>query len=129
MLSCVQKQEHIALSSVTSPPIHLSPSAVSSLLLASIRETFPAATTMEIDDLAIPGQSYLLALDSLKTGATTGRADREILKRIEDRLLSPPDHAPVSSSIEPFAPLLTRLQSRKQSTFESLLKRFFLPFA
>ena len=37
-------------------PTHFTPSEFSNLLLASIRETFPAASPMEIDDLTIPGQ-------------------------------------------------------------------------
>ena len=40
-------------------------------------------------------------------------ADRLVPKRADDRLLSPPDYAPSLSSTEPFAPLVTRLQSRK----------------
>lgn len=55
-----QRQEQIESSLSTNPPTHFTTSEVTQLLLASIRETFPAASPMEVDDLAIPGELGLL---------------------------------------------------------------------
>jgi hypothetical protein len=42
----------------TIPATHLSTSQLADMLLASIRETFPAATPMEIEDLVLPGTPF-----------------------------------------------------------------------
>jgi len=55
-LTWQQKQDGIAASLSLTPPTHCTPSEISELLLASIGETFPAASPLEIDDLIIPGQ-------------------------------------------------------------------------
>lgn len=44
----------------TIPATHLSTSQLADMLLASIRETFPAATTMEIDEMVLPGKPVLV---------------------------------------------------------------------
>lgn len=46
----------------TIPATHLSISQLADMLLASMRETFPAATPMEIEDLTIPGTFHWCTL-------------------------------------------------------------------
>ncbi|WVW80288.1 hypothetical protein I302_102266 [Kwoniella bestiolae CBS 10118] len=65
------------------PLTHLSPSELSSILLNSIRESYPSASSVELDDIIIP----------------------------ESNLLSPPDYTPPSAESDPFEPLQQRIES------------------
>lgn len=86
---------------------HLSVDQLSQMLLASIRETFPAASPMEIDDMRIPGKQIVLPAKS---------ADHS-----DESLLSPPDTPAPSFENDPFNPLSLRLKTRKTSWYRSYL--------
>ncbi|OCF56553.1 protein CMS1 [Kwoniella mangroviensis CBS 10435] len=62
---------------------HLTPSELSSILLNSIRESYPSASSVELDDITIP----------------------------ESNLLPPPDYTPSISETDPFKPLQQRIES------------------
>lgn len=51
--------EQIDSKRITTPATHLTPAQLTSLLLTSIRETFPSATPMEIDDMLLPQELLL----------------------------------------------------------------------
>ncbi|GFZ42443.1 hypothetical protein JCM24511_00158 [Saitozyma sp. JCM 24511] len=70
-------------------PTHLTPSDLSSLLLASIRESFPSATPMEISDL-LPSESSLLPPADFPVGDEPEGSFAPVQRRIEAILQSGP---------------------------------------
>lgn len=81
------------------PATHLSTSELSELLLASIRDTLPSASVMEIEDFKVPGE---LTRPNMIAELTI----------VEENLLTPPDTPIPTFENDPFNPLCERLKSR-----------------
>jgi protein CMS1 len=80
------QQQPTALSSA---PTHLTSSALSTILLASIRESFPSATPMEINDL-LPPETCLLPPPDYSAGNEPEGSFAPLQRRIESILKSGP---------------------------------------
>ncbi|WRT65824.1 uncharacterized protein IL334_002774 [Kwoniella shivajii] len=78
-----KKRQNNAGPLADTPPTHLSTSELSSVLLRSIRESYPSASSVELDDIIIP----------------------------ETNLLPPPDYSPSKSESDAFTPLQRRIES------------------